>query len=274
MDLGAIADRLHEHEPGLWVTSEPPRQGYPEAGHRRCLAVEDSSYWFRHRNECITTVFARFPPAGTVFDIGGGNGAVVRVLRRVGHDAVVVEPGADGARAALGRGLSPVVNANVEAAGFQPGSLPAASMFDVLEHIDDDRDFLRGLGTLLAPGGRLYLAVPAYTWLWSEADRLAHHVRRYTQRSLRRAVTDAGFEVEYTTSFFRLLPGPILVFRTIPSLLGRRRKPDAATSSEHSIPAGIVGKLLDRSLGREVAVLRHGRMRFGSSILLVARSNG
>jgi 2-polyprenyl-3-methyl-5-hydroxy-6-metoxy-1,4-benzoquinol methylase len=57
----------------------------------------------------------------------------------------------------------------------------------VLEHIDDEQAFLREIRRCLAPGGRIYLSVPAGRWLWSDDDVQAGHFRRYTCASLRGA---------------------------------------------------------------------------------------
>ena len=127
------------------------RPTYPDAGNAFCFQVEDGSFWFHHRNACILGAVRRFPPAGPVFDIGGGNGFVARGLVQQGFPAVVVEPGPEGARNARSRGLDPVVCAALDDAGFRPGALPAAGLFDVLEHLDDDVDVLRRLGVLVAP---------------------------------------------------------------------------------------------------------------------------
>ena len=40
----------------------------------------------------------RFPPPGTVFDVGGGNGFVTLAIQNAGMDAVLVEPGPEGVR--------------------------------------------------------------------------------------------------------------------------------------------------------------------------------
>src|SRR5690606_21548140 len=127
-------------------------------------------------------------PGGPIFDIGGGNGFVARGLAAAGFPAVVIEPGPTGARNAQARGLSPVVCAALDDAGFLPGSVPAAGLFDVLEHIEDDLGAMATLSALLPPGGRVYLTVPAYQWLWSSEDELGGHHRRYTRASLARAV--------------------------------------------------------------------------------------
>jgi len=60
----------------------------------------------------------------------------------VGQDAglevVLVEPGSAGAANARRRGIRHVVCAALEDAGFIPASLPAISLFDVVEHMKED----------------------------------------------------------------------------------------------------------------------------------------
>ncbi|MGA9885476.1 MAG: class I SAM-dependent methyltransferase [Candidatus Acidiferrales bacterium] len=58
-------------------------------------------------------------------------------------------------------------------------------LFDVLEHIADEDRFLEALKHHLAPAGYLVANVPAGQWAYSEYDRAAGHVRRYSIRSLR-----------------------------------------------------------------------------------------
>src|SRR4051794_12833929 len=166
-NLRDIAPNL-ERDPGGWWTVRTRRDiSYPIAGNDACFSVEDSSFWFRHRNRCITAVLGRFPPAGALFDVGGGNGCVARAIQDIGLEVVVVEPGAAGVRNAVSRGVRHVVRSALEDIDLLPATLPAASLFDVLEHIRDDGGFLNGLHELLIPEGRLYLTVPAYQSLWS-----------------------------------------------------------------------------------------------------------
>lgn len=172
IDPRTLAGNLDLAPDGLWWPRSRSRVDYPDEGNAFCFQVEDQSFWFQHRNRCILAAVARFPPPGPVFDIGGGNGFVARALTQAGHPAVVVEPGPVGARNAQARGLSPVICSTLDDAGFHPGALPAAGLFDVLEHIEDDRGVLRRLASLVRPGGRLYVTVPAYQWLWSGEDVL------------------------------------------------------------------------------------------------------
>jgi SAM-dependent methyltransferase len=55
---------------------------------------------------------------------------------------------------------------------------------NVLEHVEEDEAELRVVRDALAPGGRLFLFVPAFEWLYGSFDRQVGHRRRYTRRGL------------------------------------------------------------------------------------------
>jgi SAM-dependent methyltransferase len=266
-ELQRLATNLQAFEPGLWVsrTSNAP-VSFPDGAHERLFELEEQSFWFRHRNRCLVEVMKRFPPGGAVFDVGGGNGYVAMGLKQGGFDAVLVEPGIEGARSGVKRGLQPVVCATVENAGFSAGSLPAIGLFDVLEHIQDDHAFLDTLHALLRPAGRLYLTVPAFQWLWSFEDVFAGHFRRYRIPTLRTLLAEHGFAVEFASYFFVPLPLPIFLFRCVPGWLGKKTSPEMH-ERHHGNP-----DRLRWALERERRALAGGRsLPMGSSCLVVAR---
>jgi len=247
---------------------------YPEDGNALCRQLEEDSFWFRHRNECLLAAFDRLPPEGAVYDVGGGNGFVARALQEAGYDTTLVEPGPVGARNARSLGVKKVLHATLDASGLAPGSLPAVGIFDVLEHMPDEAAFLDSLRRFLRPAGRLYLTVPAYAALWSVEDDAAGHFRRYDRGSLSDALGRAGFEVEYLSHLFWLLPLPIALLRVLPSRLGLRRAADADTASrEHGAGGGVLNRILAVALAWEPRAVAAGRsIPFGGSLLCVARA--
>ncbi|MCX6026998.1 MAG: class I SAM-dependent methyltransferase [Chloroflexi bacterium] len=273
-DLATFATGLAAHPSGYWVAKVQHEVSYPQGGNDACLSIEDGSFWFQHRNAIITDVVRLFPPEGPIFDIGGGNGYVARGLEKAGFPAVLVEPGAAGASNAVKRGLKHVVCSTMETAGFRPNTLPAIGLFDVLEHIDDDLAFLASLQSLMKADGRIYVTVPAFQTLWSADDAYAGHYRRYSTKSLSRCLERAGFGVEYVTYFFWLLMLPVLVCRTVPSLIGLRRTTSVGNMRrEHSTGSGVVSLLVSHALGVERKRIQQKKvMPFGGSCLAVARN--
>ena len=131
-------------------------------------------------------------------------------------DVVVVEPGPAGARNAQKHGLSHVVCGTMQAAGFNPGSMPAIGAFDVVEHTKDHGGFLRHFPDLFEPGGMLYLTVPAYDFLWPREDVHTGHLRRYVVKTLRKRVERARFKVRLVSGTFVWLIVSVALFRCLP----------------------------------------------------------
>jgi SAM-dependent methyltransferase len=274
MIVSEIATNLTMLEEGIWISRNASQNiSYPKDGNSACLTIEEQSFWFKHRNECLIEVFKRFPPEGTIFDLGGGNGYVSLALKNSGFDAIVVEPGIEGARNARQRGLHPVICSTLEDAGFKERAIPAMGMFDVLEHIEDDVGFLRKIRSLLKKDGRLYLAVPAHRILWSIEDDFAGHYRRYALNDLNEKLESVGYEIDYATYFFSLLPLPIFLLRTLPGKIGFRKKSTLQRNQkEHHAKQGLLGHLLDWQLSKELSRIRNGKIGFGASCLVVARA--
>jgi SAM-dependent methyltransferase len=253
-----------------WKLGGDAEVSYPAGGHASMAQIEEDSYWFAHRNRVIASTVSRFRPDGPLFDVGGGNGFVSVGLRASGIEGVVIEPGATGAANARARGL-PVINAPYEALDVPARSVPAVGIFDVLEHIPDPPAALDALHAALVPGGRLFIAVPAYEALWSGEDIYAGHYRRYTRETLTKLLGLHGYDVEYTTYFFGFLVLPVLLLRALPFRIGMGRGSADDASSDHRLPAGVIGRLMRASFDREARIIAEGgSVGFGTSCLAVA----
>jgi hypothetical protein len=80
-------------------------------------------------------------------------------------------------------------------------------MMDVLEHVQNDREFLASALNALPDGGNVLVTVPAFQFLFSDHDVFLKHYRRYDRKSLMKLLTDSGLAIEqchyfYTSLFF------------------------------------------------------------------------
>ena len=81
-------------------------------------------------------------------------------------------------------------------AAFRNHRIDSVVCLNVLEHVSDDRRALRQLASLLPPGGRSVLIVPAFSALYGPIDKRLGHFRRYSKASLQSIATATGFRVE------------------------------------------------------------------------------
>ena len=272
MNLREIAPGLVHDQGGFWVAPEELETSYPEYGNDFCFSVEDHSLWFAHRNSVIAAAVQRHETAGArIFDVGAGNGYVTAALERAGFCAVAIEPNRSGVENAVRRGLDFVVRGHLPSPAFRHGTADAIGLFDVVEHIEGDAEYLESLLPYLKPGGRLYVTTPAYQWLWSDNDAIGGHYRRYTLPRLREVVRSAGYQVAYGTYFFAFLPLPIFFLRALPSRLRLERTWNRSPAAHGVIPEWV-RNVAQRFLAFETRRTARGEsIPFGASCLIVAQ---
>lgn len=234
--------------------------------------VEREHYWFAARREVVLDVLRDAVPdlaERALFDIGCGSGGLLAFLA---HSGVRVAGACDVYPQSLAlvraRVAAPLLL--VDEGRFPPlgAGQTLVSLFDVLEHIDDDLGTLRHLLDVLALGGILVLTVPAHPFLFDEMDEIAHHRRRYSRRELGSKLREAGFVVRRLAHFMAPLV-PLVVLRWI-----RRALPWRASAAERRdaelgvIP--VVNGVLRAVLRLERPLVRRGLLPLGSSLIAVA----
>jgi len=271
-DLSRISSNLRQDSRGIWRVQSSAEVSYPAEHHNACFAVEENSFWFRHRANCIIQAMRNYPPDDVMFDIGGGNGFMTDAISAAGFESILMEPGENGINNAARRGLDPLICSTLEEAGLPEKVVPSIGVFDVIEHIEDDFEFMNSLRTYLIPGGKLYVTVPSYSFLWSSADDEAGHYRRYTLREIGDKLRATGFDVLYATYMFCLLPLPVLLMRSLPYRLGIKSQPtEDQQLRQHGASLERSASLVDNIFSWELNVLKKRKtIPFGASCLVVA----
>lgn len=215
-----IEDRaclLHD----VWeLSGEPVESAYEKEYQAALSAIEDRSIWFRWRNKIIAEALRRHGTPQSLWDVGAGNGSVARYLQDEGVDVVAVEPGAAGAEAAAARGVRTVIRGAFEDLHLPEGCLETVGLFDVLEHLAEPISLLRTVCRTLRGGGLLVVSVPALPALWSHADVVDGHYRRYTRRTLRTELGVSGFRVDAMNYHFAAIVPQAFLTRVVPWKLG------------------------------------------------------
>jgi SAM-dependent methyltransferase len=183
--------------------------GFDPASFETLAKIEDKHYWFAPRNELIVALVNRFfPHVRRYLEIGCGNGAVLRALARSREWERLAASDLHPTGLAHARARLPQ---NVEFLQMDATRVPAVNAFDltgafdVVEHIADDEAVLRGLRQATIKGGGTIIAVPQHPSLWSYADEVAHHQRRYRRGELEAKLRRSGFEILFSTSYTAVL---------------------------------------------------------------------
>ena len=105
-----------------------------------------------------------------------------------------------------------------------------AFMFlDVLEHVEDEQDFLKKY-LFNKPSGQIAIfTVPVFQKLFGDHDRFLGHYRRYSKNTLNKIIEQAGLSVIESGYFF----WSPLIFRLLQNIFGKR-----AENQPYSNPTG------------------------------------
>jgi SAM-dependent methyltransferase len=140
-------------------------------------------------------------------------------------------------------------------------------MFDVLEHIENDRLAVKNVHHMLKKGGKFIVTVPAHRFLWSTIDTVSGHKRRYGVKELKKMFINNGFEILEARHFFSFL---------IPFFLLRKWLNQKKEHSLHEVNPGLqINRLLNWTfnalLTLEYYLFSRFSPGFGGSILMVGR---
>ena len=220
----------------------------------------EASWWYRARANVVRSVLARDSPLRPerALDVGSGFGGMCGELARASESVYAWEPHKDAQEVLRRRDYAEVFNEEDEALAQ---SYDLVGMFDVLEHMADDRGFLTRLRGSLTPDARLVLTVPAFPFLWSVHDELNKHYRRYTKKSLRSVLTKSGYDIEFISHWNALFFLPAAFVR----LFGRTGEDTLA------LPKGLNDMVLGM-VRAETWLLRGAALPFGTSLVAVARA--
>lgn len=98
-------------------------------------------------------------PPGKLLDVGAGRGRFVAHARAAGWDADGIEPSLRGVEGAKALGIE-LVRGAIDDAAVAAGSLDAATLWHVLEHLDEPGPAIARVAGWLRPGGALLVGVP------------------------------------------------------------------------------------------------------------------
>lgn len=252
--------------------------GYDPSFFEELARVEDHHFWFRARNHLIfelaKKLSSQLRPGYLVLEVGCGTGNVLRILRQAcPHGSVVgLELWLAGLHFAQERSPGLLVQGDIRNCPFgKPFDL--IGMFDVLEHVPEERETLWALHEALTRDGRLILTVPAHQYLWSYFDEAAYHCRRYSPREIRARLAEAGFHVEFLSQFMACTFPIVWFWRKVSTLRQRWNSNDARTlaAREFQMVPGVNG-LLTALLKLEALWLRRGHtLPIGTSLIVIAR---
>lgn len=231
-------------------------------------SLEENHWWFAARRTIVNNIIRqlRLPPDANILDAGCGTGGNLAMLSRYGQ-VHAMELDDRARQMANAKGVARVLSGRLpDRIPYQKDQFDLIALLDVLEHVEDDRNTLRVLGSLLKSGGYLLISVPAFPSLWSAHDEVHHHKRRYLLDELKNKLENAGLEITYTSYFNTILFPLIFGARQLGKLRANKRG-----SGDLAVPPPLINRLLFTIFSSERFVVGRWSLPFGVSAIAVAR---
>jgi SAM-dependent methyltransferase len=243
-----------------------------DTANRQFIELERTHFWFVGRRRIFFHLLDH-ELAGRndlrVLDVGCGAGGMLAPLSRYGQ-VTGIDTSEELVRFCRERGFERVEVGSGDQLPVERESVDLVTLFDIIEHVPDDVRVLRECRRALAPGGLLFVSVPAYQFLYANNDRVAHHQRRYTARGLHRRLLEAGFSPARVSYFNTLLFPAILPAVLAKKVSERIRDPGEATNLSVRIPPAL-NRALTATMASERHLVKRISLPFGHSILALAR---
>lgn len=240
--------------------------------------AEDVHWWYRGLRGVMFTLLGLHRGEGRatrILDAGCGTGGNMCALEEAGFSRVLgFDYSADGLYFCRERGLDNLCQSSLMAIPFPDNSLNTVISCDVIndEGLRDEMQALRELYRVLKPGGKLFLNLPAYTFLRGEHDRATSVARRYTTRSISTKLRSVGFRIKRATYWNMFLFPVVLAVRLASRMMGRHEREQVR--SDITVPPPLINAFLTMALAVEQALMRRFDLPFGSSVGVVAVKPG
>jgi SAM-dependent methyltransferase len=246
--------------------------------------MQAEHFWYRGRHRFLLRAVNRLVPQNKrearsyrVVDLGGGCGGWVAYFLARTCLPVAEVALADSSEVALSLAadfLPPQVERRqVDLMDLQwKERWDIAFLLDVLEHLPDHKKPLCQIYEVLAPGGLVFITVPALRQFWTWNDEFCRHQRRYDRSQIHSLAADCGFHL-LDARYFMFFLSPLLLASRLASAFSLRLKSNEQrrelAMKMHAIPHPLINGLLTAIFGLETPLGHHVRFPWGTSLLAV-----
>jgi len=179
----------------------------------------EENFWFKGKKRLINILLSKINLKNLkILNIGAGTGADLDILNRYG-DIFICD---------INKKALDLINEDFyiekkvcSATNLQyPNEkFDVVCLFDVFEHIKDDKKGATEVYRVLKKGGFLFFTVPAFNFLYSAHDKALKHVRRYNKKKIYQLLKNFKYmNIGYWNSFLFI---PLAILR----LLKKKSKP-------------------------------------------------
>lgn len=237
----------------------------------RMAEFEEGYWWFLGRQKIIVSILERQNQLRTdskILDVGCGTGGTTLALKKFGS-VYGIDSSFSALKYSNQRGLDKVLKSSVYDLPFKAETFDLITILDSLEHIEDDIRVLKELKRILKKDGIIFIAVPAFQFLWSEHDIALSHFRRYSSKTLKSVTKQAGLQYVWSSYIISFLFPFIAVYRIVSRIKQNKSNPKPTLVSFPN----FINKIFQKILFLESKILQKSKLPFGLSLICISKIN-
>lgn len=229
--------------------------------------LEESHWWHMSKRRVVINCIQNYLKKKNtkILDIGCGTGKNLEGLKKFG-----MAYGLDNSKEAIAfckkRGLKNLKLGKAEKIPFKSNSFNIITLLDLLEHTDDNKT-LQEVYRVLEKNGLLIITVPAFSWLWSDWDKVLHHKKRYNKNDVINILKKNNFTVVYITYLYSFLVLPALIIRRIKQKFSQKKE----YTSDFRLSNNFLNWIMNYLTKIEFQIAQKVPIPIGTSILIVAK---
>jgi len=257
-----------------FTTTSAEEDSFNKENFEFLFEMEQHHFWHKGRREIIHALLRRIHHNRlsdiAMIEIGCGNGSVLQFLKSKGINIEGGDLFLEALQFCRKRTGVPLYQLDALNTPFADGQYDVVGLFDVIEHIDDDKALLKEMYRICKPGGRIILTVPANKWLWSYFDVISCHKRRYRKKELYQKLRRAGFVVEKISFYVFFLFPMFFFYRILKNMRHPSDDEDLSSRVEvQTIP--FINEIFLSTLRLEKLLIKQVNLPVGTSLLAIAR---
>ena len=154
-------------------------------------ALESISVAENYNNYISDLFFSNIDKAENILDFGAGYGLITEKIKKKGYKISAVEINE--------MALQKLKDKNIDSYSSiekVPKSINCIISLNVLEHIEDDDEYIKKFYKHLQVDGKLILYLPSSELIWTKLDEMVNHKRRYSKSGIIKLLQSNNFEIE------------------------------------------------------------------------------
>ena len=263
--FGRIKFQLEKRTKDAYVTYRGAVMEISE--YSKMYQFEQKYWWWVGKRLIVDNQIKKLSNTSRILEVGCGTGANLKSISKYG-DVTGIDFSKNALDYCKKQTHASLILADAEKLPINDETFDLIVALDVIEHLNDE-NALSEFYRILKPNGFLIITVPAFKFLWSNHDKVLHHLRRYRKNELEN-ILETKFSIHIISYWNLILFIPIASIRMFNKVI----KTNENESDVKKLPALINHTLIQLIKFENFLISHKINLPYGVSLVSVCEKRG